>query len=79
MSSLLAEILFKEYRHRVLGLLLLQPDRSCHIREIAGLTDTHAGTLHKEPGKLAEAGLLVEQPQGNQVYQESDFSLIRLS
>ncbi|WP_250658696.1 nucleotidyltransferase domain-containing protein [Alkalimarinus coralli] len=72
MSSPLAEILFKEYRRRVLGLLLLQPDSSYHVREIARLTGTLAGTLHKELSKLAEAGLLVKDPQGKQVYYRAN-------
>lgn len=72
MSLPLAEILFKEYRRRVLGLLLLQPDNAYHVREIARLTGTLAGTLHKELSKLAEAGLLVKEPQGKQVYYRAN-------
>lgn len=67
MLSPLAGILFKEYRLRVLSLLLLQPDCSYHVREIARLTGTLAGTLHKELSTLAEAGVLLKEPQGNQV------------
>ena len=48
MGSLLAEILFKDYWRRELGLLLLHPDKSYHVREIARLTGTVAGTLHKD-------------------------------
>ncbi|MCH8847341.1 MAG: nucleotidyltransferase domain-containing protein, partial [Proteobacteria bacterium] len=43
MSSKLAEILFKDYRRRVLALLLLNPDKRYHVREIARLTGTVAG------------------------------------
>jgi len=67
MSSKLAELLFKDYRRRVLGLLLLHPDRQYHVREIARLTGTVAGTLHKELSRLAEAGVLKKQASGNQV------------
>lgn len=77
MSSLLAEILFKDYRRRVLGMLLLHPDKSYHVREIARLTGTVAGTLHKELSKLAEAGVLLKQSSGNQVlYQANRDGLI---
>jgi len=77
MSSKLAEILFKDYRRRVLGLLLLHPDKSYHVREIARLTGTVAGTLHKELSKLAEAGVLLKQSSGNQVlYQANRDGLI---
>lgn len=75
--STLAEFLFKEYRRRVLSLLLLHPEKSYHVREIARLTGTLAGTLHKELSKLAEVGLLHKLEQGNQVlYQANRQSLI---
>lgn len=75
--SALAELLFKEYRRRVLSLLLLHPDKSYHVREIARLTATVAGTLHKELSKLAEVGLLHKLEQGNQVvYQANRQSII---
>lgn len=65
-----ADILFGQYRRRVLGLLLLHPERSYHVREIARVTDTTAGTLHKELTKLAAASILTKTRRGNQlVYQ----------
>ena len=67
MSSNLAALLFKDYRRQVLELLLLQPDKRYHVREIARLTGTVAGTLHKELTKLADAGVLVKEAVGNQV------------
>jgi predicted nucleotidyltransferase len=62
-----SETLFNSYRRRVLGLLLLRPDESFHVREIARLTGTSAGTLHKELSKLAEAGILVAERRANQL------------
>ena len=67
MSSQLVDILFKEYRRRVLSLLLLHPDQDYHVREIARLTKTVPGTLHKELSKLAEVGVLNKSRRGNQV------------
>ena len=64
---MLASLLFGTYRQRVLGLLLLNPGKSYYVREIARLTDTAAGTLHKELARLAEAGLLIRESVGNQV------------
>jgi predicted nucleotidyltransferase len=66
-NSPLLDSLFGTYRQRVLGLLLLQPDERFHVREIARQTETNAGTLHRELAKLADAGLLVREQQGNQV------------
>jgi predicted nucleotidyltransferase/DNA-binding HxlR family transcriptional regulator len=67
MLQSLSDTLFSQYRRRVLGLLLLRPEASYHVREIARLTGTAPGTLHKELSKLAEAGILTRTPQGNQV------------
>lgn len=67
MSSPLADLLFNDYRRRVLGLLLLHPDQSYHVREIARLTSTVAGTLHKELSKLEAVGILQKTSRGNQV------------
>ncbi|WP_419570720.1 nucleotidyltransferase domain-containing protein [Rheinheimera sp.] len=68
----LAELLFTKYRRQVLGLLLLQPQQAYHVREIARLTHTQPGTLHKELSKLAEAGILSCQQQGNQLWYQAN-------
>ena len=67
MSLHLSKLLFKDYRRRALELLLLNPDRQFHVREIARLTDTVAGTMHKELKSLADSGLLIKETVGNQV------------
>lgn len=66
MPHKLSETLFSEYRRRTLGLLLLRPDEFFHVREIARLTQTAPGTLHKELTRLAEAGILESEKRGNQ-------------
>lgn len=67
MSLPLSSVLFKDYRRRVLGLMLLHSEESYHVREVARLTGTVAGTLHKELATLAEAGILIRVSRGNQV------------
>jgi predicted nucleotidyltransferase len=63
-----ASLLFPgNYRRRVLALLLLHPQRRLHVREIARLTGTTAGTLNKELARLYEAGLLEREQVGNQL------------
>jgi predicted nucleotidyltransferase len=64
---MLASLLFGDYRQKVLTRLLLHPEQSYHVREIARLTDTSAGTLHKELARLAQAGVLTREEIGNQV------------
>jgi len=74
--SALADLLFKGYRQKVLALLLLHPDRAYHVREIARLTGTVAGTLHKELSKLATVGILSKQAQGNQTCYQADTNCV---
>lgn len=66
--SALVDLLFTCYRRQVLGLLLLKLDQVWHVREIARLTHTQPGTLHKELTRLAQAGILTRTEQGNQLW-----------
>lgn len=61
------EVLFSAYHRRILALLLLRPEQSFHVREIARLAEVPAGSLHRELKRLAESGLLLREPAGNQV------------
>jgi predicted nucleotidyltransferase len=69
---LITSFLFPEYRQRVLGLLLLHPETRYHVREIARLTNTAAGSLHRELSKLAKAQVLIREISGNQVYYQAN-------
>jgi len=68
----LSEILFKESRRKVLALLLLHPAKSFHVREIARLTGTVAGTINRELRTLAEADILIRETQSNQVHYRAN-------
>lgn len=68
----LANLLFGAYRRDVLGLLLLHPGESFHVREIARMTGRPANTLYRELATLAKAGLLLRRAQGNQVHYEAN-------
>jgi predicted nucleotidyltransferase len=63
----LVEVLFGAYRRQILALLLLHPDESFYVREIARLTNVPAGSLHRELKLLTDAGLLQRSQAGNQV------------
>ena len=63
----LLDALFGTQRQRVLCRLLLHPEQALHVRELARLTGTSAGSLHRELAHLAEAGLLTRSKRGNQV------------
>jgi predicted nucleotidyltransferase len=71
---LLSSLLFSEYRRRVLGLLLLNPSANYHVRELARLTGTSAGTLHKELSKLTAGGILQRKQVGNQVHYSANLA-----
>lgn len=65
MPTTLSSILFKDYRRRVLNLLLLHPQEQFHVREVARLTGTIAGTTGRELKNLHEAGILIQSRRGN--------------
>lgn len=69
---MLIDLLLGDYRKRVLGQLLLHPDADYHVRELARLTGTSPGSLHKDLTRLATAGLLLRKAQGNQVRYQAN-------
>ena len=65
----LSELLFpNRYRRAMLSMLLMNPERRVHLRELARLTGASPGTLKKELDALTEAGLLNVQRVGNQTH-----------
>lgn len=64
--------LFSDSRERVLSFLLLHSDKSYHVREIARVSRTSAGSLHRELAMLATAGLLIRESRGNQVTYQAN-------
>jgi len=67
-----ASLLFGAYRRGVLALLLLRPEESRHVREIARATGKAPGTLLRELNALAEAGVLARKRLGNQVHFQAN-------
>lgn len=68
----LASLLFGSYRREVLALFLLHPEISLHVREIARVTGKIPGTLLRELNQLADAGVLLRRPVGNQIQFQAD-------
>jgi predicted nucleotidyltransferase len=68
----LMNLLFPTARQRLLAVLLLEPQASVHLRELARLAHAHAGTLARELDKLTRAGLLLRTEQGNQVRYQAN-------
>ena len=67
-----AALLFGAYRRDVLALLLLHPEESRHVREIARAIGKAPGTLLRELNALAAAGVLTRKPVGNQVHFQAN-------
>jgi predicted nucleotidyltransferase len=67
MTQNLAALLFGAHRRAVLTRLLLRPEESPHLRELARVTGKPAGTLLRELNALAEAGVVERRRVGNQV------------
>lgn len=70
--STLAHQLFGQTRSAVLSALLLHPESSLHVRELARLTGASAGSLHRELRLLADMGLLLRQEVGRQVHYRAN-------
>lgn len=68
----LLETLFGAQRQGVLACLLLQPQQALHVRELARLTGTSPGSLHRELARLAACGLLLRSTRGNQVLYQAN-------
>lgn len=71
MTSLAHQLLGRT-RSVVLSALLLHPEASLHVRELARLTGASAGSLHRELRSLAEMGLLLRQCVGRQVHYRAN-------
>jgi predicted nucleotidyltransferase/DNA-binding HxlR family transcriptional regulator len=68
----LAKLLFGKYRRRILAVLLLRPENSFYVRELARLAEVPPGSLHRELRQLAESGLLLRREVGNQVRYQAN-------
>lgn len=71
MSSL-THYLLGQTRAATLGALLLHPESSLHVRELARLTGAAPGSLHRELRALADLGLLLRQEVGRQVHYRAN-------
>lgn len=62
-----SDLLFpNQYRRKVLALMLMNPNKWVHLRELARLTNASLGTLKKELDAFVTSGLLKLQKVGNQ-------------
>ena len=64
--------LLGQTRAATLSALLLHPQTSLHVRELARITGASAGSLHRELRALADLGLLIRQEVGRQVHYRAN-------
>jgi DNA-binding transcriptional ArsR family regulator len=72
MQHSIFDLLFPATRGRILAMLILHPDETLHVRELARRTGVAAGTIARELTRLAEVGLLKRELRGNQVAYSAD-------
>lgn len=70
----LAHYLLGNSRSAVLAALLLHPETSLHVRELARVSGTSPGSLHRELRALAELGLVLREEVGRQVNYRANTS-----
>jgi predicted nucleotidyltransferase len=70
-SGGLADALFTPVQQRVLALLFGQPDRRFQSAEIIRLAASGTGAVHRQLGRLAEAGLVTVERIGNQKHYQA--------
>jgi DNA-binding transcriptional ArsR family regulator len=68
----IADQLLGKNRAALLAALLLHPEESLHVRELARITSSSPGTLHRELKVLTELGLLLRREVGRQVFYRAD-------
>jgi predicted nucleotidyltransferase len=68
----LADALFTPVQQRVLGLLFAQPDRRFQSAELIKLANSGTGAVHRQLGRLADAGLVTVMRTGNQKHYQAN-------
>ena len=65
-------LLFSAYHLKLLGVLLMRPDESFHLRELERLTGVSSGTALRELRRMNAAGIVTAARAGNQVRFRAD-------
>jgi predicted nucleotidyltransferase len=64
--------LFPETRSRVLGAMLLRPEKDWYLTELAAFLHTQPSSLQREMDALSRAGILKQWRDGRRVYVKPD-------
>jgi predicted nucleotidyltransferase len=64
--------LFPRVRRAVLTLLMMDPDKRWHLRDVARRADCAVGTVRRELKGLVACGIVVESRDGNRTYYQAN-------
>jgi predicted nucleotidyltransferase len=64
--------LFPRVRRAVLTLLLMDPDKRWHLRDVARKANCAVGTVRRELKGLVACGIVVESRDGNRTYYQAN-------
>jgi len=70
--SSVADMLWPKARQGILGLLLVDPERELHLREIVRRTGMAPATVQREVTNLTAAEILTRRADGGQVYYRAN-------
>lgn len=71
---MLKDIFISEVRVNILKVMLVNPDKSFHIRALVRSVGTEINAVRRELDRLTRVGLLRRRPSGNRVYYSVDTS-----
>lgn len=71
-TSPIIDVLLPKTKQHLLSALLLQPDRSWYLRELAHHLNVPSSSLQRELVQFVEAGIVIKRPDGNRVYFQAD-------
>lgn len=64
--------LFPRVRRAVLTLLMMDPDKRWHLREVVRRADCAVGTVRRELKGLVDCGIAIESRDGNRTYYQAN-------
>ncbi len=64
--------LFPRVRRAVLTLLMMDPDKRWHLREVVRRVDCAVGTVRRELKGLVDSGIVIESRDGNRTYYQAN-------
>jgi DNA-binding transcriptional ArsR family regulator len=73
-KSPVLDVLLPKTKQRLLSAILLQPERSWYLSQLARQLDVSPSSLQRELAQFVDAGILVKRQDGNRVYFQADQS-----